>query len=111
MIFDLYAVVSNFAVKFAHSLIKSFFLVFLIFVSLCVCKDFHWKNQSCRSKMGMTSHLYYAYDDFSFVIFFFFALESDDDVFDESDDEGSGSGFTSGSYVSSFFELSVDRVS
>ena len=45
------------------------------------------------------------------MIFFFFAFESDEDVSDESDDEGSGSGFTSGSYVSSCFELSVDRVS
>ena len=45
------------------------------------------------------------------MIFFFFALESDDYVSDESDDEGSGSGFTSSSYVSSCFELSVDQVS
>ena len=45
------------------------------------------------------------------MILFFFALESNDDVSDEPDDEGSGSGFTSGSYVSSCFELSVDRVS
>ena len=43
--------------------------------------------------------------------FFFFALESDDEVYDKSDDEGSGSGLTSGSCVSSYFELSVDRVS
>ena len=43
--------------------------------------------------------------------FFFFALESDDDISDESYDEGSESGFTSGLYVSSCFELSVDRVS
>ena len=45
------------------------------------------------------------------MLLFFFDLESDDDVSDESDDEGSGSGFTSGSYVSSCFELSVDQVS
>ena len=39
-------------------------------------------------------------------------MESDKDVSDdESDDDGSGSGFTSGSCLSSFFELSVDRVS
>ena len=35
---------------------------------------------------------------------FLFALESDEDVSDESDDEGSGSGFTYGSFVSSCFE-------
>ena len=44
------------------------------------------------------------------MLFFFFDLQSDEDVSDKSDDEGSGSGFTSGSYVSSCFELSVDRV-
>ena len=44
------------------------------------------------------------------MLFFFFALESDDDVSDESDDEGSGSGFNSGLYVFSCFELSVDCV-
>ena len=48
---------------------------------------------------------------FFFVLLFFFALESDDYVSDKSDDEGSGYGFTSGSCVSSCFELSVDRVS
>ena len=36
--------------------------------------------------------------------FFFFDLESDEDVFDdESDDDGSGSGFTSGLCLSWFF--------
>ena len=43
--------------------------------------------------------------------FFFFALESDEDVSEKSDDEGSRSGFTSSSCVSSCFEISVDRVS
>ena len=44
--------------------------------------------------------------------FFFFDLESDEDVFDDkSDDDGSGSGFNSGSCLSLFFDLSVDRVS
>ena len=42
----------------------------------------------------------------------FFALESYDDVSNESDDEGSGSGFTSGSCSFSFFsKYSVGRVS
>ena len=45
------------------------------------------------------------------MIFFFFALDSDGDVSDESDDEGSGSGFTSDFCISSCFELSVDHVS
>ena len=47
---------------------------------------------------------------FFFVLLFLFALESDDDVSDESDDEGYGSEFTSGLCVSSCFELSADRV-
>ena len=40
---------------------------------------------------------------FFFLVFFFLALESDEDIADESDDEGSGSGFTSGSCTFSFF--------
>ena len=49
---------------------------------------------------------------FFLLRFFFFDIESDEYVFDEeSDDDGSGSGFTSGSCLYSFFELSVDRVS
>ena len=43
--------------------------------------------------------------------FFFLSLESDEDVSYEPDNEGSGSGFTSGLFVSSCFELYVDRVS
>ena len=45
------------------------------------------------------------------MLFFFFAFKFNDDVSDKSDDEGSGSGFISGSFVSLCFELSVDRVS
>ena len=41
---------------------------------------------------------------------FFLALESDGDDSNESDDDGSGSGFTSGLCVSLCFELSVDQV-
>ena len=48
--------------------------------------------------MDMTSHLSDAYDAFSSSCFSFFALGSNDDVSNESDDEVSGSGFTSGSY-------------
>ena len=46
--------------------------------------------------------------------FFFFALESDKDVFDdESDDDGSGSGFNIEPGLSApcpFFDISVDHV-
>ena len=43
--------------------------------------------------------------------FFFFDIESDGDVFDDkSDNDGSGSGFASGSFLYSFFELSIYRV-
>ena len=45
------------------------------------------------------------------MLLFLFALDFDEDVSGESDDEGSGSGFTFGSYVSSCFELSFDQVS
>ena len=49
---------------------------------------------------------------FSFLLFFFFALESDEDVSDEYGDKGSGSGITSGSCTFSFFsENFVGRVS
>ena len=61
--------------------------------------------------MGLTIHLSDAYDDFSLPNFFIFALDSNEDASKESDDESSGSGFTSDSYVSSCFELSVDQVS
>ena len=47
---------------------------------------------------------------FFFVHFLFLALESDDDKSDKSDDEGSGSRFTSGSCFLLSFELSTDRV-
>ena len=61
--------------------------------------------------MGLTSHLSYAYDDFySLCASFLLALESDDNYSDKSDNDGSGSGFTSGSCVSLCFELSVDQV-
>ena len=38
------------------------------------------------------------------------AIESDDNDSDESYNDGSGSGFTSGSFFSLLFELSIDRV-
>ena len=47
---------------------------------------------------------------FFFLIFFFFGADSDDDEFDESDDNGSGSRFTSGSFFLLRFEVSVDQV-
>ena len=43
--------------------------------------------------------------------FFFFDLESDEDVFDDkSEDDGSGSGFNSGLCLYSIIELSFDCV-
>ena len=49
---------------------------------------------------------------FFLLSIFFFPLDSDKDAFDDkSDDDGSGSGFTSGSCLSLLFELSVDHVS
>ena len=52
--------------------------------------------------MGLTSHLSDAYGAFP-SCFFFFALESDEDISDESDDECYGSGFTSGPCPFLFF--------
>ena len=48
---------------------------------------------------------------FLLLTFIFFALLSDEDVLDESDNEGSGYGYTSCVCVSSCFELFVDSVS
>ena len=49
---------------------------------------------------------------FLLIAFFSFDLESNEDVSaGKSDDDGSGSRFTLGSCLSSFFELSVDCVS
>ena len=64
MIFNLYAVVRNFAVKVAHSLIGSFFLCLFFYVAY-VYNDCHWRNQNHRSKMGLTSHLSDDSDAFS----------------------------------------------
>ena len=75
MIFDLYAVVSNFAVKFAHFSSDSFSDVFSFCIT-CVCIDCHQKNQSRRSKMGLTSYLSDAYDAFSSSCFSFSSLLS-----------------------------------
>ena len=111
MMFDLYSVVRKFSVKVAHNFIGSFFQCFFFYLA-CVCNDCHRKNQSLRSKMGLMSHLSGAYNAFSYSCFSFSSLLSQyEDVSDESDDEGSGSGFTSGLCVSSCFELSVDCVS
>ena len=67
MIFDLYAVVRNFAVKVAHCLIGSFFYVssFCVACVACVCNYCHRKNQNFRLEMGLTSHLSDAYVAFS----------------------------------------------
>ena len=75
MIFDLYAVVSNFAVKVAHSLIRSFSDVSYCCVA-CVCNDCHWNSHSRRSKMGLAIHLSDAYGAFSSLCFSFSLLVS-----------------------------------
>ena len=75
MIFDLYAVVGNFAVKVEHSLIGLFFW-FYYFCVACVCYHCHRKNQSLHSKMGLTSHLSDAYDTFYSSCFSFSSLLS-----------------------------------
>ena len=64
--------------------------------------------------MGLTSHFSGANDIFFLLRFFFLDLEYDKDVFDdESENDGSGSGFTIKSGSSAFcpfFEISVDCV-
>ena len=97
MIFDLNAVVSNFAVKVAHNLIVSSFQCFFF----CVVYVYNYcpqMNQIHHSRMGMTSHLSDACDAFSsFYFYLFLDAESDDDnKSDESDNYGSGSEFTFG---------------
>ena len=64
MIFDLNAVVSNFAVKVAHNMIGSFSDVSYLCV-VYVYNECHRTNQNHRSKMGLTSHLSDAYNAFS----------------------------------------------
>ena len=84
IIFGLYAVVRNFAVKRAHYLIR-FFSDVSSFSIACVCNHCHWTSQNRRSMMGLTSHISCVYDAFSsYCVSFFFN--------DESDDDGSGSG-------------------
>ena len=111
MIFDLYAVVSNFSVKVAHSLIGSFFWCFLLLRHLRLSWLSSEESESSLKDGSDKSSFQWLRRFFFFVLFFFFALESDDNVSYESYDEGSGFGFTYGLYVSSCFELSVDRVS
>ena len=82
IIFNLYAVVRNFAVKVGNSLLGSFSDVSYLCV-VTVYNDCHETNQNHRSRMGWTSHLSDTYDTFSSSC----ALESDDDDSDESDDE------------------------
>ena len=64
MIFDLCTVFSNFAIKCAHNLIR-YFLICFFFCVVCVCDHCHQKNQNICSKMGLTSHLFDAYEAFS----------------------------------------------
>ena len=73
MIFDLYAVVSNFSVKVAHYLIRFFFGCFFFCID-CFCNNCLQNNQSRRSKTGLNSHLSNAYDVFSSSCFSFSSL-------------------------------------
>ena len=73
MIFDLYAVVSNFAVKVAHNLI-GYFSDVSYFCVIYVYNDFprtNQMNQSHHSRMGLTSHISDAYDAFFSSCFYF----------------------------------------
>ena len=110
MIFDLYAVIINFAVKAAHRLIGSFFWCFLFLPRLHLEwlsseeSGYSLKNGSDESSFQCLRRFFF------FMLFFFFALESNDDDSDESDDDGSGSGVLFSLYVLLCVELSVDWV-
>ena len=64
MIFDLYSVVSNLPLKL-RIVWSDHFPEFSYFCVVYVYNDCHWRNQNHRSKMGLTSYLYDAYDAFS----------------------------------------------
>ena len=110
MIFDLNAVVSNFSVKVAHSLIGSFFWCFL---SLR-CLRLKWlssdESESSLEDGSDKSSFRCLRRFFFFLLFFLLGSDSNDDESDESDDYGSGSRFTFGLCFSLLDELFSDRV-
>ena len=75
MIFDLYAVVSNFAVKRAHNLSDPFSDSSSSYV-VYIYNHYHSMNQNSRLMMGLTSRLYYVYDDFSSYCVFNYSVMS-----------------------------------
>ena len=112
MIFDLYADVSKFSVKVAHCFIESFFRCFFFLRRLRLYLLSSEESESSLEDGSDKSSFQCLRQFFLLLCFFFFDIEYDEDVFDDrSDDCGYGSGFTSGFCLSSFFELSVDRVS
>ena len=110
MIFDLYAVVSNFSVKVAHSLMGSFFRCFLYLRRFCLSRLSLDKSESSLEDGYDESSFRCLRHFFFFLLFFFLGAESDDDESDESDDDGSGSRFTLGSCFSLRVELFSDQV-
>ena len=110
MIFDFCAVVGNFSIKVAHSLIIPFSGVSYCCVA-CVCNDCHQKNQRRRSKMDLTSHLSDTYDAFSSSCFSFSSLLSPMTMSPTNQMmKVLGPGSLPGLCIPSRFELSVDCV-
>ena len=117
IIFDLKAVVSNFAVNFAHKWIGSFFQC-----SVCMCRlRLEWlssdESESSESSLEDGSDSYVClrrlFRILFFLIFLLLRLESDDDdeSSDKSDGGGSGSDFTFDLCFSQFcVEIGSDRV-
>ena len=64
MIFDLCAVVSNFALKHVHNCIRYFPDLFFSYV-VCIYNHFRQTNQNHHPVMGVTSHISCVYDAFS----------------------------------------------
>ena len=75
MIFDLYAVVSNLPLKLRIVWSDPFPGVSYFCVTY-VYNYCHRKNQNCRLKMGLTSHLSCAYDNFSPYCVYFSSMTS-----------------------------------
>ena len=77
--------------------------MFLIFASLASVMAVIGRIRVVAQRESDESSLQFLRHFFFFLFLLFFVLESDEYVSDESDDEGSGSGFTSGSCSFSFF--------
>ena len=75
MIFDLYAVVSNFSVKHVHNLLDPLSNRFPSYVA-CVCNHCSWMNQNRRLMMDLMSHLSCVYNAFSSYRVYFSLITS-----------------------------------